>query len=179
MKMKDLYKKEVLQKLKKDFGYKNDLAAPRIKKVTVNVGLSKNASEQSYKEAVGKTLTKITGQKPVPTRARKSISTFKIRAGMDIGMKVTLRGDRMYDFLDRYINIVLPRVRDFRGLDPKSVDKFGNLSLGMRESQAFPEIKPEEVEVVHPLEITVTSNAGNYENGLALYKYLGFPFKTN
>lgn len=178
MRISDLYKKEALPKLKKDFGYKNDLAAPRLEKVTVNVGLGPSLKDAKYVDAVAATLTKITGQKPVPTKARKSISSFKIRAGMNIGMKVTLRGKRMEDFVDKLIHVVLPRVRDFRGISQKTVDQNGNLSIGFKESYAFPEIKMGEVDVANPLQVIITTTAKNRDEGLALFKYLGFPFKT-
>jgi len=178
MRFKELYEKKVVPKLIEDFGYKNKMAAPRLEKITLNVGIGPGLKEAGYKEAVEATLMKISGQKPIPTKARKSISSFKIREGMDIGMKVTIRGKRMYDFFERLVNIVLPRVRDFRGIDPNSVDHNGNLSIGIKESHAFPEIKAEEIETVHPLEVTVTTSAQNREEGLALLKYLGFPFKS-
>jgi len=178
MRFKDFYKKQVVPRLMQDFGFKNNMAAPRLEKVTVNVGLGPGLKDSKYVEAVEKTLTKITGQKPVPTKAKKSISSFKIRKGMDIGMKVTLRGPRMYDFVERLINIALPRVRDFRGIAPKVVDENGNISIGIRESHVFPEIKAEEVQTVHPLEVTITTTAKSHEHGLALLKYLGFPFKS-
>jgi large subunit ribosomal protein L5 len=178
MQIKDLYKKEVVPKLMEDFGYKNKMAVPRLEKITINVGMGRGLKESGYREAVEATLRKITGQAPVSTKARKSISSFKIREGMDIGMKVTLRGQRMYDFFERFVNVVLPRVRDFRGIDPKGVDKNGNLSVGIRESYAFPEISAEEIETVHPLEVVMTTSASSRDEGLALFRYMGFPFKT-
>ncbi len=180
MRLKELYKKKVLPQLKQDFDIKNDLAVPRLDKVTINVGLGPGLKdkEPKYKEQVVATLTKITGQKPVMTKARKSISSFKIRAGMEIGAKVTMRGNRMYDFVDKFINVVLPRVRDFRGIDSKTVDKDGNISVGIRESLAFPELSPEEINLVHPLEVTITTTANNRDEGFALFQYLGFPFKN-
>lgn len=177
MRFKDLYKKEVLPKLKEDFGFKNNMAVPRMEKAVINIGLGPALKDPDFKEQAIATLTKVTGQKPILTRAKKSISTFKIRAGMEIGAKVTLRGDRMYDFVEKFINAVLPRVRDFRGLDEKCVDKNGNITVGITESLAFPEISPEEAKLVHPLEITITTTTNQREQGLALFKYLGFPFK--
>lgn len=178
MGLKDFYKKQVVPQLMQDFEFKNSMAVPRLEKVTVNVGLGKGLKDSNFIEAVEKTLVEITGQKPIKTKAKKSISSFKIRKGMDVGMKVTLRGARMYDFVERLISVTLPRVRDFRGIAPKIVDKNGNMSLGIRESHAFSEVKVEEIQTVHPLEVTVTTTAKNYEQGLALLKYLGFPFKS-
>jgi len=179
MRIKDLYKKEIRPKMKEDFGYKNDMAVPRMEKVTLNIGLGPGLKEPGYKEAAEKTLVKITGQKPVYTKARKSISSFKIREGMEIGAKVTLRGDRMYDFVERLVNVALPRVRDFRGINDTTVDKNGNISIGFTESQAFPEVRPEEIEQILPLEVTITTTAKSREEGLALFRYMGFPFKNN
>jgi len=179
MKIKEQYKKEVVPKMKEDFGYKNTMAVPRMEKATLNIGLGPGIKEQGYKEAAEQTLMKITGQKPVFTKARKSIASFKIREGMEIGAKVTLRGDRMYDFVEKLVNIALPRVRDFRGINDSTVDKNGNISIGLTESQAFPEVKPEEIDIILPLEITITTTAKTREEGLALFKNLGFPFKNN
>jgi large subunit ribosomal protein L5 len=178
MRLKEFYKKEITQKLKKDFGYKNELAVPRMEKVTVNVGMGQGLKDPKFFDLVEKTLTKITGQKPVPTKAKKSISSFKIRKDMNIGMKVTLRGRRMYDFVEKLVHVVLPRVRDFRGLEPESMDKRGNLSLGIQESHVFPEIEVGEAENSHSLQITITTTAKTKEEGFALFKYLGLPFRT-
>ena len=177
MRLKEYYKKEVIAQLKKDFDFKNDLAVPRLEKVTINVGMGQGLKDEKYTEEVKKTLTNISGQKPVPTKAKKSISSFKIRKGMDVGLKVTLRGNRMYDFVDKLIHVTFPRVRDFRGINFSTVDKNGNLSVGIRESTAFPEVKAEEITLQHPLEIVITTTAKNQEQGFALLKYLGFPFK--
>lgn len=179
MNLKQKYIKEVIPAMREKFGYKNDLAIPKIEKVVVNVGLSRAITEKDpkYIDLVKDSLNKITGQKPVETLARKSISGFKIRQGLIVGLMVTLRGNRMYDFLDKLINVALPRTRDFRGLSIKSVDKFGNLSIGIREHLVFPEIRPEDVQKVHGLEITITTTAKSQEKGLELFKLLGFPFR--
>jgi len=178
MRLKEYYKKQVLPKMKEEMGIKNEMAVPRMEKVTLNVGLGPGMKEPKYKEQVEATLAAITGQKAVLTKARKSISSFKIREGMEIGAKVTLRGDRMYDFVEKLINIVFPRVRDFRGIEVKKVDKDGNISVGIKETLAFPEISPEEIELNHPLEITITTTANSREEGRALFEKLGFPFKN-
>lgn len=179
MNLSELYKKQVIPQLKEEFGYKNTLAVPRLEKVVLNVGLSKGLKDKAFIETAESTLTRITGQKPVPTKAKKSISNFKIREGMVIGMKVTLRGKKMYDFVEKLIKVTLPRVRDFRGLDLKSIDPHGNLTIGIKEHIAFPEIKVDEIERVHGLELTVVTTAKNKKEGRALLKALGFPFKKS
>jgi large subunit ribosomal protein L5 len=164
--------------LSKEFGESNVMSVPRVVKVTLNVGLSASNKDPKLAETVAETLSRIAGQKPVETLSKKSIAAFKIREGMTVGMKVTLRGERMYSFLNKLINVTLPRVRDFRGLSPKFVDKGGNMSIGFKEHIAFPEIRPDEVERIHGLEVVITTTAGNREKGLALFKALGFPFQT-
>ncbi len=176
MQFKSVYTKEIVPKLKTQFGVKNTLAVPRLEKVVINVGLSKGLKDAAFIDAAESTLTRITGQKPVKTKAKKSISNFKIRQGMVIGMMVTLRGKRMYDFIEKLITITLPRVRDFRGISPKHVDKNGNLNLGIREHLAFPEIKADEIDRLHGLEIAIVTNAHDRARGLALFEALGFPF---
>jgi large subunit ribosomal protein L5 len=175
--IKTKYVKEVIPEMKKRFGYKNDLAVPKIEKVVVTSGLSAGLKDAKFLDIVEDTLKKITGQKPVKTLAKKSISNFKIRKGMEVGTVVTLRGTRMYDFIDKLINITFPRVRDFRGLSPKLLDKEGNLSVGFREDISFPEIKSEEIEKVHGLQVTIRTTARNKEKGLALLRLIGFPFQ--
>ncbi|MBD3359712.1 MAG: 50S ribosomal protein L5 [Candidatus Buchananbacteria bacterium] len=177
MSLKEYYKKEVAPQLKESFGYTNNLAVPKLKKVVLNAGLGKGVKDSSFMETVENTLTRITGQKPVKTKAKKSISNFKIREGMVIGMKVTLRGETMYDFIEKLIKITLPRVRDFRGLSLKSIDKEGNLNIGIKEHIAFPEIQADEIEKLHGLEMAIVTTAKNREEGEALFKALGFPFK--
>lgn len=170
------YKKEVLPALKKEFGYKNDMAVPKIEKVVINVGTGHGLKDSKFNEAVEDTLRRITGQQPVKTIAKKSISNFKIREGLVVGMMTTLRGKKMDDFIDKLINITLPRVRDFRGLSPKSVDPKGNLNLGFKEHISFPEIKSDEIEKIHGLQVTFVTTAKNREEGLELLRLLGFPF---
>jgi large subunit ribosomal protein L5 len=176
--IKTKYNKDVVPEMKKIFGYDNNLAVPKIEKVVVAAGLSAGLKDAKFLDIVEDTLKKVTGQKPVKTLAKKSISNFKIRKGMPIGMVVTLRGNRMYDFIDKLINITFPRVRDFRGLSQKLLDKEGNLSVGFREDIAFPEIKSEEIEKIHGLQVTVKTTAKNKEEGLALLKLFGFPFES-
>jgi large subunit ribosomal protein L5 len=171
------YEKEAVSEMQRLFGDENSLAVPKIVKAVVNVGLKQGLKDPKYIETAEQTLARITGQKPVKTLAKKSISNFKIRQGMVVGMMVTLRGKRMYDFLDKLVNVTLPRVRDFRGLSPDSVDDRGNLSIGFREYIAFPEIRPDEVERLHGLEIAIATTAKSREKGLVLFKTLGFPFR--
>ncbi len=162
----------------KELKIKNAHAAPKVMKVIVSVGLSQAIKDPKVLDTVEQTLLRITGQKPVKTKAKKSIASFKLREGMVVGMMVTLRGDRMWDFLTRFTQFTFPRIRDFRGISDKTVDAQGNLSIGFRENLAFPEIRADEVERVHGLQVTVTSNAGSRARGLALFKALGFPFIT-
>lgn len=173
------YKKEIIPALKEKFGYGNKMAVPRLEKVVLNIGLSAGFKDEKYIESVKQTLERISGQKPVFTKAKKSIASFKIRQGNVVGVMVTIRGGRMYDFVDKLINITLPRVRDFRGISPKSVDKNGNLSLGFKEHIVFPEISADEVERLHGLEVAVVTTAEKKEEGFELLKLLGFPFKEN
>jgi len=175
--LKQKYIKEIIPKFKADFGLKNDLAVPKVTKVVLNVGTGQALKDAKFLEAVAKDLTSISGQKPLLTRAKKSISNFKIRAGMIIGAKVTLRGKRMYDFLDKLINNALPRVRDFRGLSKSGFDGKGNYTLGLQEHTVFPEINPNEVERIHGLDISIVTTAADNQSGEALLKYLGFPFQ--
>lgn len=179
MKLKEKYKKEIVKKLKEKFGYTNSLAVPRLEKVVVNVGVGRNAKDKVYIENIESSLARITGQKPVLTRAKKAISAFKIRKGMVVGVSVTLRGKRMHDFMEKLINISFPRVRDFRGINEKQVDKQGNLTIGFREHLAFPEIKADEVDTVHGLEICIANSARTREEGLEFLRLLGIPFKKD
>lgn len=176
--LKEKLNKEVSKALQEKFGYENVMAIPKIEKVVINVGTGKGLQDAKFNENVEKTLQRITGQKPVKTIAKKSISNFKIREGLVIGQMTTLRGNRMYDFLDKLINVTLPRIRDFRGLNDKSVDPQGNLTIGFKEHIAFPEIRSDEVEKIHGLQVTIVSSAKNREEGLELFKLLGFPFQT-
>ncbi|MFH0854138.1 MAG: 50S ribosomal protein L5 [bacterium] len=171
------YKKEIMPTLKKEFDIKNDLATPKIKKIIINVGLSKGLNDKEFVDVVENNLLRITGQKPVKTKAKKSISNFKIRKGLIVGMKVTLRKTRMYDFLDKLINVTFPRIRDFRGISREVADGNGNITIGFKEHICFPEIKLDEVEKIHGLEITIVTTALNNEQSVALLREMGFPFK--
>lgn len=174
--LKDKYKNKVIPQLKKEFGYRNDLAVPSLEKVMVNIGLGKAISNPKIFETVENDLKLITGQKPIRTKARKSIAGFKLRKGMDIGMMVTLRGKRMYDFLDKLINVVLPRIKDFRGIKNNAFDGQGNYSLGITEHIVFPEINYEEVNEIYSLGINIITTAKNDQEGKRLLELLGFPF---
>ncbi len=175
--LRESYDKKIVPALMERFGYKNRMAAPKLKLVSVNVGMSTNLlKDPKIPETVEATLTRITGQKPVKTLAKKSIASFKVRQGQNIGMKVTLRGARMWHFLEKLVHVTLPRVRDFRGISPKLVDKQGNLSLGFKEYIAFPEIRPDEIEKLHGVQVTVSTTAKTREEGLELFKLMGFPF---
>jgi len=177
MNLKEIYQKKIIPELKKEFGYKNDMQVPKLDKVVLNVGLGKGLKDANFTENVESTLSRITGQKALQTKAKKSISNFKIRQGMIIGLKVTMRGKRMWDFVEKLIKITLPRVRDFRGLELKSLDKKGNLNIGIKENLAFPEIKADEIEKLHGLEIAVVTTAKSKAEGQSLLSALGFPFK--
>ena len=177
MRLRELYKKEIAPALRTQFGYKSVLAVPKLLKVSINVGVGKMTKDKAYIESVIKDLEAISGQKPVLTKAKKSISAFKVREGEVVGVAVTLRGEKMYDFVEKLINITFPRVRDFRGINAASVDKTGNISIGFRDHTAFAEIKVEQVDKVHGLEVNLSTNAQTAEEGLALWRALGFPFK--
>ena len=179
MRLKEKYIKQIIPEMKKNFGYKNSLAVPKVEKVVVNAGLNinKTAKNPKYRETIENVLTRITGQKPVERLAKKSISGFKIRQGQLVGLAVTLRKQRMYDFMERLINITLPRIRDFRGLEKKNLDKEGNFNLGFKEHIVFPEISPNEIEEICGLEIVVVTNTKDREKSFQLLKLLGFPFK--
>ncbi|MBI2474809.1 50S ribosomal protein L5 [Candidatus Uhrbacteria bacterium] len=175
MALKETYKKEIVPKLMKEFGYKNVNAVPNMKAVTLNIGIGPGLKDAKYMETAEQTLIRITGQKPVKTLARKSISAFKIREGMVVGMKVTMRGKRMWTFLDKLLNVSLPRVRDFRGLSPKAFDGNGNYSIGFKEHTAFPEIRSDEIEMIHGLQVTIGTTAKSNKEAEALLKHLGLP----
>ena len=162
--------------LKTELGITNPMALPHVVKVVVSVGLSQGIKDPKIMETVEQTLVRITGQKPVKTKAKKSLANFKIREGMVVGTMVTLRGKRMWDFLEKLVGATFPRIRDFRGISPKIVDEHGNLSIGFRENIAFPEIRSDEVERLHGLQITVATTAKTRKRGQLLFKALGFPF---
>ncbi len=177
MRFKEKYQKEIAPKLKEKFSYNNIFLIPKIKKIVINIGFGRHHKDKEYIANIEKTLLSISGQKPVFTKAKKSIASFKIRDGMTIGAMVTLRGERMYDFLDKLINISFPRIRDFRGISEKSIDKQGNLSVGFKENTAFPEVKVDDINKIHGLEVVIHSSAKNKEEGLELFRLVGFPFR--
>jgi large subunit ribosomal protein L5 len=176
-KLHDLYKDTVVAELQKKFGYKSVMQVPRIEKITLNMGVGEAISDKKVLEHATNDLTAISGQKPITTVARKSVAGFKIREGYPIGTKVTLRGERMWEFLERLISISIPRIRDFRGLNPKSFDGRGNYSMGVREQIIFPEIEYDKIDKIRGLDITITTSAKDNEEGLALLSAFEFPFK--
>jgi len=175
--LKDRYKKEVVPAMMKQFAYKNLLEVPKLTKVVINMGLGEAISNIKVIDSAVSELSEITGQRPVVTRAKRSEAGFKLRAGMPIGCKVTLRGDRMYEFLDRLLSVALPRIRDFRGTSGKSFDGRGNYSLGVREQLIFPEIRYDKVDMVRGMDISVETSARSDEEALMLLESLGFPFR--
>ena len=177
MKFKEKYQKQVIPAMKEKFGHKSDLAVPRIIKVVVNTGFNPTNKNEKVQEEIAKDLSSITGQKPVSRKAKKSEAGFKIRAGMVVGLVVTLRNQRMYDFLDRLVNIALPRSRDFRGLLEKNIDSKGNFNIGVKEQIIFPEISAESAKNIFGLEIAIVTTADTHEQGMEMFKLLGFPIK--
>ena len=176
--LQQVYKKKVVPKLLKEFAYKNVMQVPRIKKITLNMGVGEAVADKKQIENAVRDMTAIAGQKPVVTKSRKSIAGFKIRDGWPIGCKVTLRGERMWEFLDRLIAISIPRIRDFRGMNGKSFDGRGNYSMGVREQIMFPEIDYDKVDAIRGLDITITTSAETDEEGKALLKAFNFPFRN-
>ncbi len=177
--LKERYKTEILPKLKEQFGYTNIHQVPKVAKINVNRGLGEASQNAKALESSIKEISTITGQKPVVTRAKKAIAGFKIRQGMPVGVMVTLRGERMYSFLERLINLALPRIRDFRGVSPKSFDGRGNYSLGVREQLIFPEIDYDTIDQIRGLDISIVTTANTDEEGRALLKEMGMPFRKN
>lgn len=175
--LKDRYQKEIVPALQKSLGLDNVMEVPRLKKITLNIGIGKAMTDAKALDGAVQDLTVIAGQKPVVTKARKSIANFKLREGVAIGVKVTLRGDRMWSFFDRLVNLALPRVRDFRGISPDSFDGRGNYTLGLNEQLVFPEIQYDSIESVRGLEISIGTTAKNDEQGRALLQALGMPFR--
>jgi len=175
--LKEKFEKEIRPSLVKELGLKNPMQAPRVEKVVVNMGLGEAIQNGKILDASLEQLTAITGQKPVVTKARKSIANFKLRQGQSIGAMVTLRGNRAYEFLDRLLNVALPRVRDFKGVSPKAFDGKGNYTLGVKEQIIFPEINYDRVEKIKGLNITVVTTARNDEEGRVLLRHLGMPFR--
>lgn len=181
--LKDKYNKEVIPAMKEKFGYKNNMAVPRVEKVVINTGFGRlitgktKEEQKKTQEFILDDLSMIAGQRPVLAKAKKSVAAFKIRQGMPVAAAVTLRGQKMDDFLERLINIAFPRSRDFQGINPKSIDQGGNLTIGLKEHIVFPEISPEKSKNIFGLEITVVTTAKNKEEGLELLKLIGFPIK--
>jgi large subunit ribosomal protein L5 len=171
------YREKVLPQLRQTLGVSNDMQVPRITKITVNMGVGEAVADKKVMDAAVADLTKITGQKPLICKSRKSIASFKLRQGLPVGCKVTLRGARMYEFLDRLINIALPRVRDFRGISPRAFDGQGNYSLGVKEQIIFPEIQYDQIDQIRGMDITITTTAADDKSGRALLEAFSFPFR--
>jgi len=176
--LEKLYKEEVVAKLKEEFGYKNVMQVPKITKITLNMGVGEALGDKKLLDSAVSDMETIAGQKVVVTKARKSVAGFKVREGWPIGCKVTLRRDRMWEFLDRLVDISLPRVRDFRGINPKSFDGRGNYSMGVKEQIIFPEIDYDKVDKIRGMDITITTTANTNDEGRALLKALQFPFRN-
>lgn len=175
--LQEFYKESVVKQLQEQFGYKSVMEVPRITKITLNMGVGEALGDKKVMEHAVSDMTKISGQKPIVTKARKSIAGFKVREGWPIGCKVTLRRERMYEFLDRLISVAIPRVRDFRGLSPKSFDGRGNYSMGVKEQIIFPEIDYDKIDTLRGMDITITTTAKNDEEGRALLTAFNFPIK--
>ena len=177
IRLKDKYKKVIIPALMKEFSYKNIMQVPKITSIVLNVGMGEGIQDIKLIEAAVKELTTISGQKAVITRAKKSIATFKLREGMPVGTMVTLRGDRMYEFLDKFISFALPRIRDFKGVSPKSFDGRGNYALGIKEQIIFPEISYDKISNMHGMDIIMVTSAETNEEGRSLLKHMGMPFR--
>ena len=177
--LKDLYNSKVVSELKEEFGYKCPLAIPKIEKVVISMGVGKALQDKKFLDVALKDLTIISGQKPLICKAKKSVSNFKVREGDNTGLKVTLRGVRMYEFMDRLINLAIPRVRDFRGLNPKGFDKRGNYSMGLTEQSVFPEIDPAKVDFQQGMNITFVTTARTDKEAYKMLSLFGMPFKTD
>jgi len=177
VRLQQYYREQVLSRLQRDLGIQNPMEVPRITKITVNMGVGEAVADKKVMDAAIADLTKITGQKPLVTKSRKAIASFKIRAGLAIGCKVTLRGARMYEFLDRLISIAMPRIRDFRGVSPRSFDGRGNYSLGVKEQIIFPEIQYDQIDQIRGMDITITTTARDNRQGRALLEAFNFPFR--
>jgi large subunit ribosomal protein L5 len=176
--LRDLYKSKVVPELIKEFGYKNPMAVPKMEKIVVSMGVGRATQDKKFLELAKSDLTMITGQMPVVCKAKKSVSNFKVREGNETGLKVTVRGVRMYEFMDRLINLAIPRVRDFRGLSPKAFDGRGNYSMGLSEQSVFPEINPAKVEFQQGMNITFITTAKTDEEARRMLALFGMPFKT-
>ena len=173
----DIYRTKAIPALRKEFSIDNAMAVPRVLKVVVNTGVGRTHKDSALMEKVERDLGLLTGQKAAPRAAKKSVASFKLREGSTVGYMVTLRGHRMWDFMERFIALALPVSKDFRGLDTTSVDKQGNLNLGVREHSIFPEVNLENIKDIFGLQVTVTTTAGDHARGLALFRHLGFPLK--
>jgi large subunit ribosomal protein L5 len=176
--LKESYLKKIVPAMTKEFGYTNPMAVPKVQKISVNIGLGEATGNSKLMDGAVNELSQIAGQRPVINKARKSIAAFKLREGMAIGCSVTLRGDRMYEFLDRLVSVTLPRVRDFRGVSSKSFDGRGNYTLGIKDQLIFPEIDYNKVEKTKGMNICITTTAKTDAEGLALLKHLGMPFRA-
>ncbi len=176
--LRNKYKSEIVPQLMKDFSFKNVMQVPKLERIVINMGLGEAVQNAKLIESAVEELTAITGQKPIVTRAKKSIASFKLREGMPIGVMVTLRGKQMYDFLDRLVSIVLPRTRDFKGISPKAFDGRGNYTLGIREQIVFPEINYDKIDRIKGMNVTLVTTAETDEQGRALLKSLGMPFRN-
>ena len=176
--LKELYREHIVQTLLKDLGYQNVMQVPRLQKIVVNIGMGEALQNARSLDAAVEDITTITGQRPITTRARKSIANFKLREGNPVGVKVTLRGNYMWDFLDRLCNVALPRQRDFRGISPDSFDGRGNYTLGLREQLVFPEIDYDKIDKIRGMEITMVTSAQSDEEGYQLLRHLGMPFSA-
>ncbi|MXX09826.1 MAG: 50S ribosomal protein L5 [Nitrospira sp. SB0677_bin_15] len=175
--LRDLYRNEVVPRMMKEFSYANPMQVPRVERVVLNVGMGEAIQDVKLLDSAVAELALITGQKPVVTKAKKAIAGFKVRQGMPIGAKVTLRGSRMYEFLDRLLNIGLPRIRDFRGVSPKAFDGRGNYTFGLKEQLTFPEIKYDNVAAIHGMDITIVTSAQRNDEAKSLLTHLGMPFR--
>lgn len=176
--MKDRYRDQTVPGLMKEFSYKNVMQVPRVEKVVINMGVSTAVQDAKTLDAAVRDMTAISGQKPIVTRAKKSIAAFKVREGMRIGCKVTLRGESMWQFLDKLFNIVMPRIRDFGGINPESFDGHGNFAMGLKEQLVFPEIEYDQVDRIRGMDIIIGTSAKSDEEGRALLKALGLPFRA-
>lgn len=176
--LRETYLQKVVPALMKEFGYKNIMQVPKLERIVLNVGMGEAIQNVKLLESAAGELGAITGQKPLITKAKKAIAAFKLRQGMPIGTKVTLRSRRMWEFFDRLVSLALPRIRDFRGISPKSFDGRGNYTLGLKEQLIFPEIKYDEVASIHGMDITIVTTARTNDEGRALLKHLGMPFRT-
>ena len=175
--LKQVYRDKIVPELKQSLGLQNTMQVPRIIKITVNMGVGEAVADKKVMDAATADMAKITGQKPAITKAKKSVATFKVRDGQAIGCKVTLRGARMYEFLDRLVNIAIPRIRDFRGISTRSFDGRGNYSLGVKEQIIFPEIQYDQIDQIRGMDITISTSAGDDKHGRALLEAFNFPFR--